>query len=205
MAPAARPRRIKHLPGVIGVDEAGRGPLAGPVVVAAVVLPERFPCKGLNDSKILTADQREEQAIRIKAKARFAIVTVDVQTVDRLNVLWASMLGMEQAVAELGMDAAIYVDGDRVPTNLLGRAEAIIKGDGKLACIAAASILAKTHRDQLMREMAALYPQYGFDNHFGYSTPEHFEALRTHGPCPIHRRSFAPVRDAEQPCLTFEP
>ena len=125
------------------------------------------------------------------------------------------MLGMELAVAELCKGEvpgpsepsgyAVYVDGDRVPNALKGRAEAIVKGDGKYACIAAASILAKTHRDQLMRDMALVYPQYGFDSHFGYSTPEHFEALRTHGPCPIHRRTFAPVREAEQPCLIFAP
>lgn len=206
MAPAPRRKRLKHFPGAIGVDEAGRGPLAGPVVVAAVILPERFKITGLNDSKILTPDQREEQAERIKSKARWSVVAISVAEIDRLNILWASMVGMERAVEALGAcEAPVYVDGNRVPDHLTGRAEAIIKGDGRIACIAAASIIAKTHRDALMRELALEYPQYGFDSHFGYSTPEHFEALRTHGPCPLHRRSFAPVREAEQPCLIFAP
>lgn len=202
--------RLKLAAGAIGVDEAGRGPLAGPVVVAAVILPARFPLQGLTDSKLLTPDQRERHAARIKAKALWSVSVIDHLQIDRLNILWASMLGMEQAVEDLRLqlgetDAEVLIDGDRVPTGLLGKATAVVKGDSKYGCIAAASILAKTHRDALMREMSALYPQYGFDSHFGYSTPEHFEALRTHGPCPIHRRSFAPVREAEQPCLIFGP
>lgn len=205
MPTAARRKRLKHIPGAIGVDEAGRGPLAGPVVVAAVILPEKFAIKGLNDSKLLTPDQREEQAERIKLKAKWAIVAVEPDEIDRLNILWATMAGMARAVQMIGEQAAIYVDGDRLPHELVGKAEAVVKGDGRIACIAAASILAKTHRDALMREYALQYPEYGFESHFGYSTPGHFEALRTHGPCPLHRRSFAPVRESEQPCLIFAP
>ena len=200
-------KRLQHVPGAIGVDEAGRGPLAGPVVVAAVILPAGFVCKGLNDSKQLTREEREEQAARIKKGARWSVVEIDHREIDRLNILWATMLGMHRAVLMLsGLDPeVIYIDGNRVPRELEGRAEAVIKGDGKYACIAAASIIAKTHRDQLMREMAVTYPQYGFDSHYGYCTPEHFAALKEHGPCAIHRRSFAPVMEAEQPCLIFAP
>jgi len=202
---ASRMKRLKHFPDAIGVDEAGRGPLAGPVVVSAVSLPKNFKIKGLGDSKVLSREDREEQAARIKATAKYSIVAITVAEIDRLNILWATMLGMERAVAELGDAIAVYIDGDRVPRALTGRAEAVVKGDGKIACIAAASILAKTYRDDLMRDYANEYPLYGFVSHFGYSAPEHFEALRTHGPCPIHRRSFAPVREAEQPCLIFAP
>jgi ribonuclease HII len=199
-------KKLKHLPGAIGVDEAGRGPLAGPVVVAAVVIPKGFSCAGLNDSKLLSAQQREEQAQRIKEACRWSVVCVDAQEIDRLNILWSTMAGMERAVEALAeSDAAVFIDGDRVPHALFGRAEALVGGDRRLACIAAASILAKTHRDALMREYALQYPQYGFGTNFGYSTPDHFEALRLHGPCPLHRRSFAPVREAEQPCLIFAP
>lgn len=206
MVPVPLRKRLKHFPHAIGVDEAGRGPLAGPVVVAAVILPERFLIRGLNDSKVLTPDQREEQAVRIKSKARWSVVAISVQEIDRLNILWATMLGMVRAVEALDdTSAQIYVDGNRVPEELNGRAEAVIQGDGRVACIAAASIIAKTHRDALMRELAKEYPLYGFESHFGYSTPEHFEALRTHGPCALHRRTFAPVREAEQPCLIFAP
>jgi ribonuclease HII len=184
----------------IGVDEAGRGPLAGPVVVAAVCLPKGFDCSGLNDSKQMSPEQREEQAASIKSRAKYAIVEVDPEEIDRLNILWATMAGMERAVAELDLDAPVYIDGNRLPLGLMA-AHAVIKGDSKIACIAAASILAKTHRDALMRGYGGTFPGYGFESHFGYPTPEHFAALRELGPCPIHRRSFRPVREAEQPLL----
>jgi ribonuclease HII len=195
-------RRLKSIPGAAGVDEAGRGPLAGPVVVAAVILPLRFKLAGINDSKQLAPAEREMQAERIKASARFCVVEVGHQEIDELNILWATMAGMERAIA--GLDAvpdSIYVDGNRLPPGLAATARAVIGGDGIIACIAAASILAKTHRDATMRNLALQYPEYGFDSHFGYPTPGHLEALRRHGPCPIHRRSFAPVREALQPCL----
>ena len=198
--------RLKNRPGAAGVDEAGRGPLAGPVVVAAVILPARFKILGLNDSKQLTAEERKEQSLRLREAATdFCVVEVWPDEIDRLNILWATMVGMERAVAGLSRKPeGICIDGNRVPNRLEGQAEAIIKGDGKIACIAAASILAKTHRDALMTELAEVHPGYGFERHFGYPTPDHFEALKRLGPCAIHRRSFAPVREAlqpEQPCL----
>jgi ribonuclease HII len=197
--------RLKHLPGVAGLDEAGRGPLAGPVFAAAVVLPKGFRCAGLNDSKQLTAEQREEFAAKIKRHAVWAVASCDHEEIDRLNILWASMEAMRRALDKLALlPDRILVDGNKLPPSLVGKAEAIIDGDAKYACIAAASVIAKTERDRYMREMCLLYPQYGFERHFGYSTPEHFAAIREHGPCPIHRRTFSPFRDPEQSCLTFE-
>lgn len=196
---------LEHEPNAIGVDEAGRGPLAGPVIVAAVVLPSSFELAGLNDSKKLTPSRREAAEARIKAGAVWFIEAAEPDEIDRRNILWATMAAMERAVASLpGEFHKVLIDGDRVPRALAGRAVAVVKGDGKIACIAAASVLAKTHRDRLMREMAVLYPEYGFERHFGYPTPEHLSALRRFGPCPIHRRSFAPVSDQECPCLIFE-
>lgn len=192
-------RLLKHVSGVAGLDEAGRGPLAGPVVAAAVVLPDRFDRKGLNDSKQLTADQREALELRILAKARYAICVVNHLEIDRLNILWASMEAMRRALAELQpAPLKALVDGNRLPPGIEVEGEAVIKGDGKFACIAAASILAKCERDRIMVAYADVYPQYGFDRHFGYPTPEHFAALKEHGPCPIHRQSFGPVRDCAQ-------
>jgi len=185
---------LEHAPNAIGVDEAGRGPLAGPVVVAAVLLPDSFDGAGLNDSKKLAPARRAEQETRIKAHALWAVSEADPAEIDRKNILWATMAAMERAVAALPEGwGPILIDGDRVPRGLASRGRAIVKGDGKIACIAAASILAKTHRDRLMCELALLYPEYGFERHFGYPTPEHLVALEKYGPCPIHRRSFAPI------------
>jgi ribonuclease HII len=185
---------LEHAPNAVGVDEAGRGPLAGPVVVAAVVLPDSFDLKGLNDSKKLAPLRREALEVRIKAEAVWVVEEADQAEIDRKNILWATMAAMERAVAALPEAyREVLIDGDRVPRALAFRGRAIVKGDGKIACIAAASILAKTHRDRLMRAMALLYPEYGFERHCGYPTPEHLEALEKFGPCPIHRRSFAPV------------
>lgn len=198
-------RLLAHLPGVAGADEVGRGPLAGPVVAAAVVLPEGFDVVGIDDSKKLTQDQRNFQAQRIREAALFVIEEAAPEEIDRLNILWASMAAMERAIRALHpAPTRVLVDGNRTPNGLDVPAEAVVKGDGKYACIAAASILAKVHRDELMVQYDSTYPQYGFARHFGYPTPEHLDALRQHGPCPIHRRSFRPVRDFEQPCLTFE-
>jgi ribonuclease HII len=197
--------RLKHHPGAAGVDEAGRGPLAGPVFAAAVILPPNFRCPGLNDSKQVDPEKREELAERIKAKAIWSVASADVEEIDRLNILWASMEAMRRAL--LGLPEApplAYIDGNRLPPNLHVFAEPIVDGDAKLACIAAASILAKTERDRHMRELCRQYPQYGFGKHFGYSTPEHLAALKEHGPCPLHRRSFARCREAEQLCLTLD-
>lgn len=195
--------------GGLGLDEAGRGPLAGPVVVAAVWLPETFDVAGLDDSKKLSRARRDEAATRIREEAAYAVEIVDVDDIDRLNILWASMEGMRRAWSRIRSlvpgDAIAYVDGDRVPPGLEGRHYHVVKGDGRMACIAAASILAKTTRDALMTEFADRYPEYGFERHFGYATPEHLGLLRRHGPCPLHRRTFSPVREMVlQPCLAFD-
>lgn len=179
---------------ICGIDEAGRGPLAGPVVAAAVILDPACPIAGLNDSKKLSARKREALAIEIRAKAvAWAVASASVEEIDRLNILKATFLAMERAVAGLSMvPVGAVVDGNRCP-KLAIPVEAVVKGDGKLACIAAASILAKTVRDEGMLELHQQFPQYGFDRHMGYPTAAHVAALQAHGPCPYHRRSFGPV------------
>jgi ribonuclease HII len=182
---------------IAGVDEAGRGPLAGPVVVAAVVFsPGRTPINGLNDSKQLCAERRDVLAVRIRERAvAWHVAVIDVGTIDRLNIFHATMLGMRECVEAVAHAADVArVDGNVVPKGLPCRGEAWIGGDARCRSIMAASILAKTHRDALMVELHALHPQYGFDQHKGYSTPQHLAALAEHGPCAHHRRSFAPVR-----------
>lgn len=192
---------LEHHPGAAGADEAGRGPLAGPLVAAAVVLPEGFDLMGLDDSKRLDAAKRETLEARIKAEARWAVEVVSAADVDRLNPLRASLEAMGRALAHLAPERA-FVDGNAALKGLPFPVEAVVKGDGKLACVAAASILAKTERDRLMVALAAVHPQYGFERHFGYGTPAHLAALRAHGPCTEHRRTYAPVRALiEQPNL----
>ena len=186
------------VPGLMaGVDEAGRGPLAGPVVAAAVILDELHPIRGLADSKILTAQRREELYDEIRAKALCcAIAEASVEEIDRLNILQATLLAMRRAVQGLRLKPVrVLVDGNQLPV-LDMLAEAIVKGDALVPSISAASILAKVHRDRWCAEIHAQYPQYGFAGHKGYGTPEHMEALRVHGSCPLHRQSFAPVRRA---------
>jgi ribonuclease HII len=181
-----------------GVDEAGRGPLAGPVVAAAVILDPARPVQGLRDSKQLSASRRSEleQAIRQRALA-FAIGQASVQEIDRLNILQASLLAMRRAIEALVPAADfVLVDGNRLP-QLTVDARAIVKGDLLEPAISAASILAKTHRDRLMSTLDAMYPGYGFARHFGYPTPEHLACLGRLGPCEAHRRSFRPVRAAD--------
>ena len=182
---------------VVGVDEAGRGPLAGPVVAAAVMLDERAPIRGLNDSKKLSAKSRERLYDEILAKALCCrIAQASAQEIDELNILQATLLAMRRAVLGLRLKPhLVLVDGNRTP-DVDVPVRAIVKGDASVACISAASILAKVHRDRLCEELHSRHPQYGFDGHKGYPTPEHLAALRAHGPCPEHRRSFAPVRDA---------
>jgi len=179
---------------VCGVDEAGRGPLAGPVVAAAVILDPDNPIDGLNDSKKLSAKRREALAIEIRAKAlAWAVAEASVEEIDRINILQASLLAMQRAVNALGIaPERAFIDGNRCP-KLPCPAEAIVGGDGKVASIAAASILAKTVRDAGMLELHQRYPQYGFDRHMGYPTALHLESLKEHGVSPIHRRSYAPV------------
>jgi ribonuclease HII len=188
---------VFDFPGLVaGVDEAGRGPLAGPVVAAAVILDERKPIKGLNDSKLLTPLKRERLYVEIHAKALcFCIAQASVEEIDALNILQATLLAMRRAVEGLRLRPnKVLVDGNRLPT-LRMSAEAIIGGDAKVKSISAASILAKVHRDRLCQELHLQHPQYGFDGHKGYCTPEHLAALKLHGVCPHHRRSFAPVRE----------
>jgi ribonuclease HII len=177
---------------VCGVDEAGRGPLAGPVIAAAVVLdPARIP-KGLNDSKQLNEAKREALFDAIMASASVGIGVVEAGVIDRINILQATLLAMRQAVMQLGNAPHLaLVDGNRKPP-LSCDVETIIKGDGKCSSIAAASIIAKVTRDRMMLVLAAQYPLYGFSNHKGYGTEEHMAAIAAHGPCPLHRRSFSP-------------
>jgi ribonuclease HII len=179
-----------------GVDEAGRGPLAGPVFAAAVVLDPNRPIRGLADSKQLTPERREVLAKRIRERAlAFAIASASVEEIDQINILRAALLAMQRAVEALTLvPAEVLVDGDHCPGICLP-VRAVVGGDATVKAISAASILAKTARDALMIELHAIHPEYGFDRHKGYSTPEHLEALRRHGACEFHRRSFAPVRE----------
>ena len=179
---------------VCGIDEAGRGPLAGPVVAAAVILDPARPIPGLNDSKKLSEKKRLVLAELIRERAiAWAVAEASVEEIDRINILQASLLAMQRAVAGLAVrPISALVDGNRCP-KLDIPAEAIVQGDGKIASIAAASILAKTVRDAGMRVLHAQYPQYGFDRHMGYPTAAHFKALEEHGASPVHRRSFGPV------------
>lgn len=184
---------------IAGVDEAGRGPLAGPVCVAAVVFaPGRTPVNGLDDSKQLTAAKRELLYGRIVERAlAWKIVFVEAVDIDRLNIFQATMLGMRLALQGVAHAAdAARIDGNHLPKDLPCAAEAWIDGDARDRGIMAASILAKVARDARMRELHARYPHYGFDRHKGYASAMHLQALRLHGPCPQHRRSFAPVQDA---------
>lgn len=184
-------------PGLVaGVDEAGRGPLAGPVVAAAVILDDAAPVRGLADSKVLSPARRERLHDAILAGALcHCIATASAEEIDRLNILQATLLAMERAVRGLRiLPARVVVDGNRLP-RLPMPAQAIVRGDALVASISAASILAKVHRDRLCLQLHEDFPAYGFAAHKGYPTPEHLAALRAHGPCPAHRRSFAPVRD----------
>lgn len=192
-------------PIVIGVDEAGRGPLAGPVVAAAVVLCKPRP-SGLGDSKVIARGRRAELETVIKRRCHWGIGVVEVDDIDRLNIFGATMLAMTLAVeavcAKLGCEPhEVLVDGNLTPQGRRSEwrwpARAIVKGDAKEPCISAASILAKEHRDRLMRDLAQAHPHYGWERNAGYGTAEHLAALRDHGPTPLHRRSFAPVAQME--------
>jgi ribonuclease HII len=181
--------------GLCGVDEAGRGPLAGPVTAAAVMLDPDRPIDGLRDSKKLSAVARERLADAIRERAAaWCVAEASVAEIDQLNILQATMLAMQRAVAGLGRAPDdVMVDGNRCP-NWAWRSQAVVKGDDKIAAIAAASILAKTTRDQFMCSLHDEYPVYGFAQHMGYGTAAHLDALKAHGACPQHRRSFAPVK-----------
>ena len=178
-----------------GVDEAGRGPLAGPVCAAAVILDPKRPIEGLADSKKLSAKKREALAPLIRERAlAWAIAWAEPEEIDRVNILRATMNAMRRAVEGLQVAPdCVWVDGNRLP-DLPYLAEAIVKGDAKVPAISAASILAKTARDAKMREYAEQYPEYGFERHAGYGTKEHVAALEKFGPTPIHRKTFEPVK-----------
>lgn len=185
---------------IAGVDEVGRGPLAGPVVAAAVVLPRDVELPPVFDSKQLTAAQREELAVALRNLdgIDYGIAEVGVEIIDSINILQATHLAMRLAVEKLKNVDYILVDG-RPVRGFSCPSEAVVKGDAKSASIAAASILAKVYRDALMDEYARVYPEYGFEHHKGYGTAEHLAALAAHGVTPIHRRTFAPVRDILNP------
>ena len=191
---------------VAGVDEAGRGPLAGPVVVAAVILDPKRRMRGLADSKQLTAKQREELEPVILEKAlAWAVIEIDAAIIDRLNIFWATMEGMSRALEGLHLLPEIaLIDGNRLPHRLRCPAQAIVGGDATMQPISAASILAKVHRDRLMCALDAVHPGYGFAVHKGYPTPEHLAALKARGPCAVHRRSFAPVLAAQYASASFD-
>ena len=181
---------------VAGVDEVGRGPLAGPVVAAAVILDPLQPIEGLMDSKKISEKRREVLAEEIKEKAiAWSISRVDVDVIDQINILQASLRAMTIAVAELTQQPDfVMIDGNRIPSELTIRAEAVIKGDDRVACISAASIIAKVARDHEMVEMDSVYPGYGLAKHKGYPTKVHIEALHKLGVTEIHRRTFGPVK-----------
>lgn len=182
---------------IAGIDEAGRGPLAGPVFAAAVILDPARPIKGLADSKTLTAQRRDDLAAQIRSQAlAWCVASASVEEIDTLNILHATMLAMRRACEGLSPrpDKAL-IDGNRIPVGLSCLAEAIVKGDSKIPAISAASILAKTARDADCQLLHLQYPHYAFDQHKGYGTALHLELLQIHGPCPAHRRSFAPVKN----------
>jgi ribonuclease HII len=193
---------LRRVGSTAGVDEAGRGPLAGPVVAAAVILDRRRPIRGIADSKVLSPEARDELAVKIRERSlAWGLGWADPCEIDAINILQATMLAMRRALLALQSPPAhVLVDGDRCPS-LAGLGfdcsiEAVVAGDASVTCIGAASILAKTARDEFMRDLCARYPGYHFAAHKGYGTPEHLAALRRLGPSPVHRRSFAPVQSA---------
>ncbi len=194
---AAQLRLIVDVSGpMAGVDEVGRGPLAGPVVAAAVILDDRRTIRGLNDSKLLQPEERERLDLEIRRRAVCcSVAEASVEEIDRYNILRAALLAMRRAVEGLRQQPCIVlVDGNQRP-ELSMPVRTVVGGDAKVRAISAASIIAKVYRDRLLRALHDEHPQYGFDGHKGYSTPAHLAALREHGACPHHRRSFAPVRE----------
>lgn len=179
-----------------GVDEAGRGPLAGPVVIAAVILDKTTRIEGIDDSKKLSEKKRERLFKEITAKASdFQIIIVSPEKIDEINILQATLWGMEEAVFNLNKKPSLcLIDGNRLPKRISDRSEAVIKGDGKYASIAAASILAKVTRDRIMVKLHQEFPEYNFASNKGYPTPEHLKAIRTHGITKHHRKSYKPVQ-----------
>jgi ribonuclease HII len=192
-------RELEHIAGAAGIDEAGRGPLAGPVVAAAVWFQAGQVVPGLQDSKRLTDTQREILFDEIRQCSHVGIGVGTVEEIDRVNILRATLLAMRRAFDALGQEPElVVVDGTFVPAIRARSCRAEPKADARYACVAAASIVAKVTRDRLMKQLAVQYPGYGFERHFGYPTPEHLERLRASGPCPIHRQSFRPVAEAQR-------
>src|SRR5581483_7585300 len=198
--------RLRHRIGWIGVDEAGRGPLAGPVVAAAVFSAKKFPAKGIRDSKTMSPDEREAAALLIRKHCSIGVGIATHQEIDALNILQATFLAMRRALDDLRCDAdGVRIDGKLALPDESRPCEAVVRGDGCYVAIAAAGIIAKTTRDAIMKTLHADYPVYGFDRHFGYATPEHLSAIAEHGPCEIHRRTFSPIQQMlTQPCLALE-
>ncbi len=194
-------KRASGLRLLCGVDEAGRGPLAGPVVAAAVVLPPRVQLPGLDDSKVLDPELRSALAVRVRERAlSVGWSVVGPRTIERLNILRATQLAMHRAVERSSrrmVPEMVLVDGHLAVPGLRFPQEAVVDGDAKSLAVAAASVLAKTIRDRIMEELDRHFPQYGFARHKGYATPDHLEALEAHGPCPWHRFSFTPVGQAD--------
>lgn len=193
---AMSPATVSHHRLLAGVDESGRGPLAGPVVAAAVILDPENRIEGLADSKTLTPKIRERLALLVQQRTlSWALGRADVEEIDRLNILQATLLAMQRAINSLSLSPRhVMIDGNHCPP-LACLATAVVKGDVQVPAISAASILAKVDRDRLMRELDSQYPMYGFAKHKGYPTRSHLAALREHGPCPAHRRTFAPVKN----------
>jgi len=187
---------------ICGVDEVGRGCLAGPVVAAAVILDPNHPIEGLRDSKKLSPKKREQLAEEIKQYAlAWSIAEGSVQEIDKINILQSTLATMKRAVESLSVEPEIVlVDGNKLP-HISYRCEAIVKGDDLIPAISAASIIAKTYRDRLMVILGQTFPKYGFENHVGYGTPEHLKMLDKYGPCPCHRMTFAPVAKAAKKML----
>jgi ribonuclease HII len=190
---------LKVHPSIIGIDEAGRGALAGPVVVVAVSLDYSYIIPNLNDSKKLSPSIREKiSALLIESCRAYACEEVSSQYIDANNILQATLFGMRIAADKIALeDTVCYIDGDHIPRDMKQQAIAVVRGDGLYACIAAASVIAKVHRDALMRSLHEKYPRYGFDRNKGYGTEEHMDALEKYGPCPIHRTTFTMVRHSE--------
>jgi ribonuclease HII len=191
---------------IAGIDEAGRGPLAGPVVAAAVIIPKEIDFPLVNDSKKLTDKQRRKLRTEIMSvdKILFSIIEISVAEIEKINILRATHSAMKKAVLKLNCADFALIDGLPVPDFPIP-SQAIVKGDSKSASIAAASILAKVYRDELMEKYAVKYPQYGFEKHKGYGTKGHMEALKKYGPCPIHRKTFAPVRKLLEKSKLIQP
>ena len=198
---------LKYTPCAAGVDEAGRGCLAGPVFVAAIILPEKFELQGLTDSKRLTPEKREDFASVLKEKGIWSLAIKDAREIELHNILQATLLAMQAAVLKLDVKPTeVYIDGTHYPEKLKNdyRIYAYPKADLNYASVAAASIIAKTERDRFMKKIAIEYPEYGFDQHFGYGTRKHLEAIQKNGPCILHRMNFSPLKEMNTLCLPYD-